>query len=73
MSTHGFIITRGGIIVVDVAVSPSAAMTALANAAGHITDDAACLADAWENSRSLRIMFKTLPQSPRLRHANCGL
>jgi hypothetical protein len=53
MSTQAFLVTKGGIIVVETAVSPAAAMSVLSNAARQMADDAARMADAWENSRSL--------------------
>jgi len=53
MSAHGFIITRGGIIVVDTAVSSAAAASVLSQVGRQIADDAARLAEAWQNSKSL--------------------
>jgi hypothetical protein len=53
MSTQAYIVTKGGIIVVETAVSPAAAMSALSNAARQMADDAARMADAWETSTSL--------------------
>jgi hypothetical protein len=54
MSTQAFIVTKGGIIVVETVVSPAAAVSALSNAARQIADDAARMADAWKkNSTNL--------------------
>ena len=53
MSTQAFLVTKGGIIVVETAVSPAAAMSVLSNAARQMADDAARMADAWENSKEL--------------------
>jgi hypothetical protein len=45
MNIQAFIVTKGGIIVVDAAVSPATAMAALSNAARQIAVDAR-MADA---------------------------